>query len=85
MSPSFPWKSGGESFDDPTAGVLASEAKPVVQPARAALPELDSLGDESEAAPVVRPWDRRVVGMLRAEAGKELFEGVAVRDDLALR
>ena len=32
-----------------------------------------------------RPRDRRVVGVLRAEAGDELFEGVAVRDDLALR
>ena len=55
-----------------------------MQSARAALPELDPLWDKPEATPVVWPRDGRVVGVLRAEAGKEVFEHVAVGNDLAL-
>ena len=50
-------RSRGEPLDDPRLA-RAPEAQPVVQPVGPALPELDGLGDQPQAAPVRGPRDR---------------------------
>src|SRR4051812_20195686 len=47
---------GAEPLGQPRLAV-APEADPVVEAARAALPELDGVGLERVAAPLRRPWD----------------------------
>src|SRR5580765_4353125 len=49
--------SWGEALATPASGA-SRVAEPIVQPARAALPELDAPRVETEAAPVRRPRNR---------------------------
>src|SRR6266511_2689823 len=75
--------SGREALDDPDTIIPAAIAQAVVQPAGAALPELDRLGDHAVAAPVRRPGHLPV-----GVGGRELVQAALQRrtavDRLAL-
>src|SRR3954468_8381666 len=75
-------RSRGEALERPAA-VLAAVAQAVVQAAAAPLPELDLLGLEQVAAPVLGPRHRRV-GEALLDGGDAAVEVVARADDLAL-
>ncbi len=46
--------SGAQSLEQPPTLVGPAVAEPVVEPARSALPQLDGLGDDPVATPVLR-------------------------------
>lgn len=66
------------------AGV-SREAEAVVEATGPALPKLDAIRDQAEAAPVRWAGNGRVVRMLAAKLREEVFERFAARDWLALR
>ena len=59
---------GREALDDP-AVALAAEAQAVVEAVGAALPELDGLGDDADAAPVLGARDDVAAAARRARRG----------------
>src|SRR5689334_4828336 len=71
-----------EALDHP-ALALAAIAEAVVQPAGAALPELDPLRHDAVAAPVVGEGDRSVAVEL-LQPGELDLQRLPVGDDLAL-
>ena len=85
MATSMRVPSGGEPLEEPRVAGLATEAEPVVEPARPPLPKLDPIGLEAKASPVFGPWDRCLVGMGSLKLCKQLLELLAAHDDLALR
>ena len=77
-----PAKLGCEPCLDPGAVSLAAVLQPIVQPARAALPELDRLGSDPEPAPVGRQG--YVAGILAIHLAYPVVQDFAVRDRLTL-
>ena len=73
--------SGGEPLGAP-AVALARVQDALVQPVRAALPELDRVGPQQVAAPVGRPRD--LARIARAELDHALLERLVVRQHAAL-
>ena len=73
---------GREATGVPGAVGAAREHLAVVQAVRAALPELDRVRHQAEAAPVRRARDRGRVA--RVHLGEPVLEPVAVRDRLGL-
>src|SRR5438093_128311 len=71
--------SGRQPLNGPPAVRLPRVAKPIVQAADAALPELDRFGVQAEAAPV---WGKRdfPVAELLPELGHALFQHLAARN-----
>lgn len=54
----------GKSLELPVTAIGTAENQAVVEPAGAALPELDPVGDESVTAPVLGPGNRGLFGVL---------------------
>src|SRR3954469_8090645 len=75
--------SRGESFEEPAPVRPAAIEEAVVEPARAALPELDRLGDDEIAAPVRRARDL-AAGVAGLDLTTPFLQGWPVGEDLAL-